>query len=648
MCGIAGGVWDDPNKSLPQEVLQAMVDVLRHRGPDDEGHYRAEIYTRQGYESPPGVALGHRRLAVIDRAGGHQPMASPDEQIWVVFNGEIYNFPALRNRIEGAGHALRTRSDTETLIYLYLDEGPSFVRHLRGMFALAVWDARVGQLTLARDRLGKKPLFYRLEDRRLLFASEIKALLQVPGVPRELSPQALDEYLTYQYIPHPHTIFSGISKLPPAHYAVYRRGQLQLTRYWQPAWDKEEDVSAISSQTKLRELLTNSVRMRLQSDVPLGAWLSGGIDSTIIAGLAQQETGQKLQTFSIGFSEPEYDETEFARGVSQKLNTEHHEEQLNPAAWELLPQLAWHFDEPFGDSSALAVFALSKMTRGQVTVTLTGDGGDELFAGYDRYRAVRLANGFDRLPVSITALVAHSWWQLLPGQRPRSWLRRFKRFSEALGMPPGKRYLRWMSVFDEEMRAELYTDEFIQRLPAQDPAWFLRECLAPLKSRDAVTAASLGDLVSYLTGDLMVKTDMASMAFGLECRCPFLDHELVEWAATLPSKLKLRGRQGKRILRETFADLLPDAVNKRRKMGFGIPLSPWFRGPWLEPLRETLLSTQAQSRGYFRPQAVEQLIQEHTGGLRDHSYRLWALLMLENWQRAWLDPAILAPTRVST
>jgi len=638
MCGITGAVWTAPEQSLDQDTLKRMVEVLRHRGPDDEGMHRAELQVRPGYGAVPGVALGHRRLSIIDLATGRQPMANEDGSVWVVFNGEIYNYRDLRQRLEGTGHHFRTNSDTETIVHLYEDSGPDFLTHLNGMFAIAVWDANRRQLLLARDRLGKKPLVYRLEPNRLLFASELKSLLEVPDVPRRLDPQALDAYLTYQYVPHPRTIFQGIAKLPPAHYGVWRDGRLDVRPYWQPDFNLQEDRPAHEYADQLRGLMTSAVELRLRSDVPLGAFLSGGIDSTIVVGLMCKLSGGPVRTFSIGFPVKEYDETRYARLVADEFGTEHEEFLVEPNAVEVLPKLVWHYDEPFADSSAIPTWYVSQLTRRHVTVALSGDGGDELFAGYPRYRAVRLASLFDRLPAAVRRVLAGRYWRHLPASpRYKSIRRRLKRFMASLGKPSVRRYLEWIAIFNEAQRAELYRDEFLATLPDVDPLEFLRAAAARSSRRDPVTSISLTDLVTYLPCDLMTKVDIASMAHALECRQPFLDYRVVELAARMPIARKFSRGRGKRILLETFSDLIPNAVRRRPKMGFGVPLDHWFRGPLAEFAREVLLDRQTLDRDLFRPEVTRRLLEDHVQGKSDHSGRLWALLVLELWQRRWVD-----------
>ncbi len=634
MCGITGAIWTDPKLGIEPPVLARMTDVLRHRGPDDQGKYLSEFRLRPPYESLPGVALGFRRLAIIDLETGAQPISNEDGSVWVVCNGEVYNFESLRHRLEGAGHTFRTHSDTETVVHLYEDEGLNCFSHLNGMFAVAIWDAARRRLVLARDRLGKKPLVYRAEPQRLLFASELKSLLEVPGLPRDIDPSAVDEYLTYQYIPHPNTIFRGIRKLPPGHWAVFQDGRLQVKSYWQPDFNFERRISEADAVAALRETLTSAVQLRMRSDVPLGAFLSGGVDSSLTVALMQQQSAEPVKTFSIGFSVPEYDETRYARQVAQHLKTDHHEFQVTPDAVDILPKLIWHYDEPFADSSAIPTWYVSQMTREHVTVALTGDGGDELFAGYPRYRAVALGGWIDRLG-PLRRVLAAKFWQSLPGSRQKSVLRRFKRFSESLALSPQRRYLEWIAIFNESRRAALYCDEFLAELPDSDPFSFLQSAWTRASKRDPITAASLADLVTYLPCDLMTKVDIASMAHGLECRQPMLDYRVVELTTSLPRRLKYRWGRGKRLLRQAFGDLLPREIWTRPKMGFGVPLDHWFRNELREMTHDVLLAESAHSRRYFRGEVVARLVQEHESAAFDHSYRLWALLIFELWLKQW-------------
>jgi asparagine synthase (glutamine-hydrolysing) len=649
MCGITGAVWTDPAGEITPQVLARMTQVLAHRGPDDSGTYTSELKVSAPVGQVPGVVLGHRRLSIIDLAGGHQPLSNEDGSVWIVFNGEIYNHRDLRRRLEGSGHQFRTHCDTESIVHLYEDEGPAFLEHLNGMFALALWDQRHRRLLIARDRLGKKPLYYRAESGRLLFASELKSLLEVPGIERRIDPAALDEYFTLQYVPHPHTIFSGFAKLPPAHYGIFSEGHFTTHRYWQPDFNRQLDRPRADYVEELRELLTSAVKMRLEADVPLGAFLSGGVDSSLVVGLMQRLSTDRVKTFSIGFPVAAFDESHSAREVAHRLGTEHHEFRVEPRAVDVLPKLVWHYDEPFADSSAVPTYYVARLSRQHVTVALTGDGGDELFAGYDRYQAVRWAALLDRLPAA-RQVVAALRPKRLAASPPRSLRRRLGRFAEALRLSPQRRYCHWVTLFDERQRAQLYSDDLLELLPDRDPLSFLLDAFDLARGRDPVTAASLVDLVTYLPCDLLTKVDIASMAVGLECRAPLLDYRVVELAAALPISCKLHGGRGKRILREAFPELLPRSVTHRPKMGFGVPLAEWFRGELRSYAQEVLLDPGALSRQYFRPGAVEQLLSEHLTGQQDHAHRLWGLLVFELWQRTWLDssaPAALSPQAIA-
>jgi asparagine synthase (glutamine-hydrolysing) len=638
MCGICGAAWSDPGRALSEENLDAMSARLVHRGPDDSGVYRN-----------PHAALGFRRLSIVDLSGGHQPLSNEDGTVWVVFNGEIYNFPALRRRLEARGHTLRSSGDTEVLVHLYEDEGTGMFALLRGMFALAIWDAPRHTLVLGRDRLGQKPLLYRHDGSRIVFASELKALLALPEreLPRRVDLRALDRYLTYGYVPHPDTILEGIHKLPPAHFAVWHEGALTLGRYWNPDWNVERERPIGEDVEELRATLADAVREQMIADVPLGAFLSGGVDSTIIVGLMQQASTRPVRTFSIGFDDPAFDETRYAEITAKHLGTEHHAFIVKPKAWETLPELAWQFDEPFADSSALPTWYVAQETRREVTVALTGDAGDELFAGYDRYRALALADWLDRLPAPARSFLggplARSW---PASSRAKTRLRKVRRWLEAIGETGERRYLRWISTFDENGRIGLYSDATLDALAAidgdeSDPISMLSRAFDAAPKRDPVTRAMVADLLTYLPCDLLVKVDMASMAHSLECRGPFLDHRVVELAMAMPIGRKLRLRQGrsKVVLKQAFADLLPPTIRNRPKMGFGVPLDRWFRGELKNELRDVLLDPIALARGLFRPEAVRTLVNDHIEGRRDQSPRLWALLMLELWFRNHLDPA---------
>lgn len=637
-----------------------MTRVLSHRGPDDAGGYHSDLpqksflfdHERQWAEYTPGsetgAALGHRRLSIIDLGTGHQPLCNEDGTVWIAFNGEIYNYQELRSELIQQGHQFKTESDTEVIVHLYEEQGTACVERLRGMFAFGIWDERRQRLFLARDRMGQKPLFYREEPGRLSFASELKSLLQLPQASREVDPHAIDLFLAYQYVPHPWSILKGYQKLPPAHRAIYERGELTVERYWTPPYQDPQSHTDLPFQSPpewskaLRQTLTESVRIRMRSDVPLGAFLSGGIDSTIIAGLMQSMSERPVHTFSIGFPVKQFDERSYAREAAAMLGTEHHEYVVEPAALEMLPRLAWHYDEPFADSSAIPTMYLSQVTRQEVTVSLSGDGGDELFAGYDRYRAVALSQWFDRLPEIVKKMMTASIWQKLPASvEQKSFRRRVKRFLAGLAVPPERRYLKWVGIFDTERRLEMYTPDFREQLQSFDADQFLLDAYQLCPDRDFVTRTTATDVLTYLPCDILTKVDIASMAHSLECRSPFLDHHVAELAAVMPLNLKMHKGRGKQILVDTFADLLPESIQTRKKMGFGVPLNHWFRNELKPLLYDVLLDQRAIDRQIFDKAAVEQLISEHQNQQWDHSARLWSLLVLEMWFRTFIDPAAI-------
>lgn len=662
VCGIAGAIWWQRDKAISASVLQGMTDSLQHRGPDADGHYfwpepaaesgaggSRNSVVRPSESDPLRVALGHRRLSIIDVAGSAQPLGNEDHSIQIVFNGEIYNYRELRPALIARGHRFRTDGDTEVIVHLYEEYGLDFVQHLRGMFALAIWDSRARRLILLRDRLGQKPLFYRLEAGRLAFASELKSLLQIPGIPRILDRQSVLRFLTLQYVPHPHSILEGFQRLPPATLAVFQDQQLRLQPYWAPPYDEpQHERSTIADwREELRETLTEAVRLRLRSDVPLGAFLSGGIDSTIISGLMQTQLDRPVKTFSIGFPVAAFDERVWARQASLRLGTEHHEAVVEPDAVAILPQLIWHYDEPFGDSSAIPTMYLSRMTRQHVTVALTGDAGDELFCGYERYKAVRLASLMDRAPQWIRRLWNSELVSRFPASvRQKSFRRRLKRLLETIGQEPERRYLNWITIFNQARLQWLVTDELWQLTRDEDPAACVFEAYRRFPSRDFVTRTTATDLLTYLPCDILTKVDIASMSTGLEARSPMLDHKVVELAVRMPLQVKQSSRRGKLVLTETFADLIPPETRTRRKMGFGVPIDHWFRGELKPLLHDVLLTPRCLERGLVNPAAVRQLVEEHTSSQADHAYRLWSLLCLELWHRMYLDnpPPMSAPS----
>jgi asparagine synthase (glutamine-hydrolysing) len=628
MCGITGIVRHG-GRSVDGDVLTAMCDAIRHRGPDDDGFYLRES-----------VGLAMRRLAIIDLAHGQQPIANEDETAWIVFNGEIYNYLELRERLEKLGHTFRTDSDTEAIVHAYEQYGADCPRHLRGMFAFAIWDERKEELFLARDRVGKKPVLYSITPSgQFVFGSEFSALLAHPEVSRDVDETALHYYLSFMCVPAPLTAFRAIRKLEPGHSLRYTRdGEIKIERYWEPDFKRKEKWSEEEAGERAVEVLRDAVRVRLMSEVPLGAFLSGGIDSSAVVALMAEASSTPVKTFSIGFEEQDFSELHHARRVAEHVGADHHEFIVRPDAMEVLPILVEHYGEPFADSSAIPTYYVSRETRRHVTVALNGDGGDECFAGYERYAAMRLAETYRRVPAPLREGLIKQAIDLFPtSELRRSRVRDIKRFVGAASLPSVERYLRWVSVFDTEAKDSLYTTEFRARMSAHHAADFLSPWFARANGAGVVDAALLADTMTYLPNDLLVKVDIASMANSLEARAPFLDHHVIEFAASLPETLKLRGRTTKYLLKKVLRQLLPTENLERRKMGFGVPIGHWFRGEMQPFLRETLLSEKSLARGRFKPEAVRRLVEEHTTGARDHAHRLWTLLMLELWFGRFID-----------
>jgi asparagine synthase (glutamine-hydrolysing) len=613
MCGIAGLV--SPHGSPDPELVERMVASLVHRGPDEGG-----------VDSFGACVLGHRRLQVIDLRTGSQPVGNEQGDVHCVFNGELYEFRALREELRAKGHEVPGTGDTAVLPHLYEEHGTAFAEHLHGMFALALWDATRERLLLARDRVGKKPLLWtELADGTLAFASELKALVRLPGFRREVDPAAVDAYLALQYVPGPGTALRGVSKLQPGHVLVWERGATRIERYWrlepEPAERSDEEWLEL-----VREKVTAAVRRRLIADVPLGALLSGGIDSSIVVALMAEASSEPVRTFTIGFPDERYDERVYARAVAERYGTRHEELEVELDAQELLPRLAWTLDEPLGDEAILPTLLISELAREHVTVALGGDGGDESFAGYERYWAHELAGKVGRVPL-LPGLAARALRALPAGRRePRSPAFRTARFLEAAATPADARYGRLHEVFPLELRQRLRGDG-------------VRPAHAYLGAPPEPGIAGLQrlDVATYLPGDLLLKADLASMAHSLELRSPLLDHEVLTLGVSLPDALRTNGRTGKVALRRAFADRLPARVAGRGKTGFGVPLGRWFREDLRELSHDLLLDRRARERGLFRPAEVERLLQEHASGRRDHGHRLWCLVVLELWHRFYVD-----------
>lgn len=624
MCGIAGKI----SFTQPAEphTLAAMLAAMEHRGP----HSRGTHFDR-------GTAIGMQRLAIIDIAGGDQPIFNEDRTIAVVMNGEIYNFLELRERLQAGGHRFRTEADAEVLVHLYEDQGADLVQHIYGMFAFAIWDSRRHGLLLARDRVGKKPLFIRRSTDTLTFASELFALLQDRSIPREVDERAIASYLALQYVPRSCCAVRGVEKLGPGRTMWFDAEGVRTRRYWRLIPSEPVATRPADLARRLRELLWQATRERLVSEAPLGAFLSGGIDSSAVVAAMAQQMSEPVKTFSIGFSgDPAYDELRYARLVADRYGTDHHEFELRPDAVEISARIARHYGEPYADSSAIPSFYLAQMTAQHVTVALNGDGGDECFAGYRRYGANALAARLGVLPLAVRRVLPRLLAPLGDGSEVSGTVARVQRLARSLVLEPDERYARWAAVFDEHDAAEAFTPELRSSLEGWVPAETVRE--AWNASTGGVLERMLQvDIETYLPDDLLVKMDIATMAYSLEARSPFLDHRLMEFAAAVPPKLKLRGTQGKILLKQALRDDLPTEILRRGKMGFAVPLARWFREDLRELPREVLLDPDARVRRYIRGDAVERMLREHMDRAADHSLKLWILLQLEMWHRQVLE-----------
>jgi len=624
MCGIVGQVRPR-DEAVDRDLAVRMCRELEHRGPDVRGIDQRE-----------NVALGIQRLRVIDLTGGDQPVHNEDRTVSVVLNGEIYNYRELRRELRRNGHVLRTDGDTEVIAHLYEEHGVDCVRKLHGMFAFALWDQRRGQLLLARDRVGKKPLLYALRDGTITFASEMAALLADPEIEREVDPEAIDAYLALGYVPDPRTAIRGVSKLPPAHTLLMRGSEVRISRYWKLDYGEKLDVTADEAREMVRSELREATRRRLVADVPLGAFLSGGIDSSAVVATMAEQSAAPIRTFSIGFDQEDHDELPHARRIAELFATDHQEFRVHPEAVEVVPRMVRHYGEPFADPSGIPSFYLSELTRRHVTVALNGDGGDESFGGYTRYVANALADRLDALPSPLRRAAGAAAGRVPPLGRTTSPMNRARRLGRTLALTPAERYARYMSWFDREERSRIYADGFA-------PAGAIGEetiaaAWAGASGADPIDRMLEVDARTYLVGDLIAKIDIATMAYGLEARSPFLDHQLMQLAASLPAAFKVRGRQKKWILREAMRGTLPDDILDRPKQGFSVPLSAWLRTD-LEPwAREILLDRSTTDRGYFEPAAVVALLDRHaaSGGDGD-AKRIWALVMLELWHRELID-----------
>lgn len=630
MCGIAAIAARDGMQRIPLSDLAPMVAALIHRGPDEDGAACVS-----------GAALGMRRLSIVDVAGGHQPIANEDSSILAVANGEIYNFPDVKRELVARGHVFRTRSDVEVIPHAYEEYGPTFVTRLHGMFAIALWDARTRTFLAARDRAGEKPLYYAETPRGLVVGSEIKALLEARGIDRELDLVSLDQFLTYEYVITPRTIFRGIARLPAAHYLTYRDGVVAVHRYWDAAAIPVRTRSEDEAVAALRSALRRAVSSQMMSDVPLGVFLSGGIDSSAVVAFmaeAARENGAAVNSFSMGFEDGSYNELPYARQVARHFSTNHREGLVAPDVAGQFDRLVVHFDEPFADVSLFPTFMVSQLARGHVTVALAGDGGDELFGGYDTYEAQALASRIERfLPDGAIDAVARVASLLPPSERKKGLVNKLRRFFDgAAHTPRDLEQYRWMTFLSPQGKQRLYAPGLHAELSNVDAYGPVRDALGG-RHDDALNRQLYADLAVYLADDILVKVDRMSMATSLETRAPFLDVGVMELAFSMPGDLKIRNGERKYILKRALQGIVPDTILRRQKEGFSIPMKQWLRRE-LAPMMEDLLSDdRVRRRGLFQPGEVRRLIDEHRSGRENHAHTLFPLMVFERWAEAFLD-----------
>ncbi len=624
MCGITGKIYHQQDRAVEPEALAAMCQRLVHRGPDDDGFYLNG-----------NVGLGMRRLSIIDLDTGKQPIHNEDQSVWTVYNGEIYNFPDLRRHLEARGHSFYTHTDTEVIVHLYEEYGLDFVRHLNGMFAIALWDEKWHRLVLARDRLGIKPLFYAQLSDRFLFGSEMKALL-ADGLRPTIDLQALSHYLSLLYIPAPYTIYQEIRKLEAGHLLLYQEGQMTLSQYWDLSLVPPSAVDArplADVQAELSDLLTDAVRCRLLSDVPLGAFLSGGLDSSTVVALMRRAHNGPIKTFSIGFNDPSFDELPYARLIAQHFETDHTELTVTPEVAELVPKLVYAFDEPFADSSAIPTYYLSQLTRQHVTVALGGDGGDEVFAGYLTYQADKLARLYDHLPGFLTRGLLPALVQRLPVSDGKVSLDfKARRFVNYALLEPGQRHYAWKAFFDDDLKRAILSADILASLDSSlDTYPVFRKYYEAVSQHDLLNRFLYADTKVYLADDILVKVDRMSMANALEVRVPFLDYRVVEFMFRLPAWLKMPGLRLKHLLKATMREILPRQTLKKRKGGFNVPLPMWLKHELRPLVQDALEPARIKAQGLFNHASVSRLVSDHLAGRADYSRNIWALLMFNLW-----------------
>lgn len=623
MCGIVGQ-YNFNGTPVDEHLIRQMNAQLVHRGPDDDGYYMDTV-----------VGFGSRRLSIIDLNTGHMPIGNEDDSVWITFNGEIYNFLELRQDLLLRGHKFKTRTDTEVIVHLYEEYGVDCLQHLNGMFALAIWDSSRQRLLLARDRLGKKPLVYSVLPDGVVFASEIEALRKHPGISTELDYEALDLYMTMMYIPSPFTIYKAIRKLRPAHYLLAEKGQVKIERYWDIPYGHKRKVSKDEAVAELRELMTDAVQRRLISDVPLGAFLSGGLDSSAIVALMSGLMREPVKTFSIGFEADDFNELNFARQIAERYRTDHHEFIVKPELLKVVPELLRHYGEPYGDDSAVATYYVSKLAREHVTVALTGDGGDETFGGYPRYASA--LNPLRMLPDYIRD-GAHSAARSIELRNPRRFLGAFK--GTALGAAgiaseigkPIHAFANRMTFLNTKTRNQLYSENLRKKIKLSD-SWLVRSLPESKAGWLALDKMFYLDQSIYMVDDILVKVDIASMANSLEVRCPILDYRIVEWSASLPPEMKVHRGETKKLFRLAFSDMLPPEILGRQKMGFAMPIDEWIRGELYEITRDYLTDQTSRERGLFNQNRIVDMLDRHKEGSDRYGLQLWLLVMFEIWMR---------------
>lgn len=629
MCGICGILNYEREKKVEESDVRRMCRVIRHRGPDDEG-----IYVKEN------VGIGMRRLSIIDLASGHQPISNEDNTVWIVFNGEIYNHQEIRADLQSRGHKFRTNSDTEAIVHAYEEYGEACPEKMNGMFGFAIWDENKQRLFLARDRIGIKPLYYFHDGKRIVFGSELKSIIQIRDIPRRVNKQALDNFLTFEYITAPLSIFESIHKLEPAHSLTCENGNIRKRKYWKLEYNirprSEDEICE-----ELVSILQDSIKIRLMSEVPLGAFLSGGIDSSSIVGLMANVMDRPVKTFSIGFEDATYNELKYARIIAQQYKTEHHEFTIKPDAVDLTENLVKNFvDEPFGDFSLFPTYLVSKMAREYVTVILSGDGGDELFAGYDPYIANRIGQIYQSIPgIFRKGIIEAILKRMPPTEKKKGVINRAKRFVEGAQLPADLQHTRWMIFLSEHEKAMLYSRDFNNQVSDLDSYQFVRQFFKNAPSNDPLDQQQFVDINTYLVDDILVKVDRMSMATSLEARVPFLDHRVVEFSTTIPSQLKLAGlshQKTKYILKKAMHNVLPHEIIYRGKEGFSIPIKNWLKNELKPMMLDVLSPEKIKAEGFFNPGYIERLINEHLQNTENHSHRLWALMMFGIWYDSYI------------